>query len=111
LEFEESIMREFEISEARSRQAYGQVTWIVRMVKNWRMRKDLKRLQGFSDYQLRDIGLTRGDLNRLMCLPLDIDMVWQVERHELLQSKSARHSALSPMERAAPYVAEYRPLN
>jgi hypothetical protein len=46
-----------------------------------------------------------------VCLPLDIDMVLQVERHELLHSKIARHSALSPMERAALYVAEYRPLN
>jgi uncharacterized protein YjiS (DUF1127 family) len=104
LEFKESIMRDFEINEAHSRQAYGRLTWIVRLLKNWQMRKSLKRLQGFSDYQLRDIGLTRGDLNHLICLPLDIDLAWQVERHELLQSKNllenAAPLALSAQERA-----------
>jgi uncharacterized protein YjiS (DUF1127 family) len=104
LEFEESVMRDFEINEAHSRLAYGRVTWIVRLLKNWQMRKSLKRLQGFSDYQLRDIGLTRGDLNHLIRLPLDIDLAWQVERHELLQSKmhveNAASLALSAQERA-----------
>ena len=80
-------MRNFEISEANSRAAYGRLTWIVRMVGNWRMRKDLKRLQKFNDYQLRDIGLSRADLNRFINVPLDSDINWETERRELLDSR------------------------
>jgi uncharacterized protein YjiS (DUF1127 family) len=101
LEILEVIMRDYEINEAQSRLAYGRLTWLVRMVGNWRMRKDLKRLQDFSDYQLRDIGLTRGDLQRLICLPLDVDMTWEAERRSLIQAKyenlSASHLA-SPVQ-------------
>ena len=80
-------MRNLEISETRSRLTYGRVTWIVRIVKNWQMRKLLKHLQDFPDYQLSDIGLTRSDLNRLWCLPPDIDMVWCEERPEMPLAK------------------------
>ena len=80
-------MRDYDINEANSRAAFGRLTWVVRMVANWRMRKDMKRLQKFSDYQLRDIGLTRAELNRLVCVPLYTDRTWETERQELLQSR------------------------
>jgi uncharacterized protein YjiS (DUF1127 family) len=80
-------MRDFEINEANSRAAYGRLTWIVRMVINWRMRRDLKRLQKLSDYQLRDIGLSRTHLNHLVCIPLFTDRIWDTERRDLLQSR------------------------
>jgi uncharacterized protein YjiS (DUF1127 family) len=80
-------MRDFEINEAKSRAAFGRLTWIVRMVTNWRMRRDLKRLQRFSDYQLRDIGLSRAQLEHLVCLPLYTDRIWETERRDLLESR------------------------
>jgi uncharacterized protein YjiS (DUF1127 family) len=80
-------MRDFESSEIQSRLAYGQVTWLVRLVKNWRMRKHLKALQHFSDYQMRDIGLSRGELNYLIRLPLDMDVSWDLERRKFLQCR------------------------
>lgn len=80
-------MRDFEINEANSRAAYGRFTWIVRMVTNWRMRNDLKRLQKFSDHQLRDIGVSRGELHRLTCVPLYTDRIWETERRDLLASR------------------------
>ncbi len=98
-------MRDYEINEAQSRLAYGRLTWLVRMVGNWRMRKDLKRLQSFSNHQLRDIGLTRGDLQRLICLPLDVDMAWEAERRSLIEAKYENHAtahlALPVLGRAA----------
>ena len=80
-------MRDFEINEANSRDAFGRFTWIVRMVTNWRMRKDLKRLQKFSDYQLRDIGVSRVELHRMICVPLYTDRIWETERRDLLASR------------------------
>ena len=80
-------MRDFEVNEANSRAAFGRLTWIVHMVNNWRMRKDLKRLQKFSDYQLRDIGVSRIELHRMICIPLYTDRIWETERRELLASR------------------------
>ncbi len=79
-------MRDYEITVAQSRRAYGQVTWLVRLVQNWRMRKSLKQMQHFNDYQLRDIGLMRSELSRLIALPLDSD-------HEMEAERSLRASA------------------
>lgn len=80
-------MRNYEINEAQSRLAYGRLTWLVRMVSNWRMRKDFKRLQVFSDYQLRDMGLTRHELNHLSIMPLNTDTAWEMERRTLMNAK------------------------
>ena len=98
-------MRDYEITVAQSRLAYGQVTWLVTMVKNWRMRKTLKHLHSFSDYQLRDIGLTRGDLQRLITMPLNCDYDVENERRALISARHYRNStaalALPNLGRAA----------
>jgi uncharacterized protein YjiS (DUF1127 family) len=80
-------MRDFMIGEAQSRLAYGRLTWLVRVIGNWRVRKTLKQLQRLEDYQLRDIGLDRHELNSLICQPLHTDLVWHLERRALLNSK------------------------
>jgi uncharacterized protein YjiS (DUF1127 family) len=81
-------MREFMIHEAQSRLAYGRLTWIKRVVSNWRMRKTLLQLRGLSDYQLRDIGLQRDELERLISLPLKTDHAWHKDCHTYLTSKA-----------------------
>jgi uncharacterized protein YjiS (DUF1127 family) len=73
-------MREYVLFEARSRQAYGRWTGLVRMVKNWKARSDLKRLAAMDDYMLRDIGLTRDELRRLASRSLREDWHWESER-------------------------------
>ncbi len=80
-------MRNYVINEAQSRLAYGRLTWLVRLVKNWRIRKYLKRLQLFSDYQLLDIGLSRHELNHLAGLPLDRDTAWETESLAFMDTK------------------------
>jgi uncharacterized protein YjiS (DUF1127 family) len=95
LEFEETNMRDHMINEAQSREAYGRWSWVMRVVTNWRARKTLKQLQTFSDYQLRDIGLTRSDLNRFIHLPLDTDIVWEAERRALIDAKNRQNAALA----------------
>ncbi len=81
-------MRNYMIHEARSRQAYGRLTWVVRVLKNWRMRKSLRQLHCFTDYQLKNIGLTRYDLDRFVALPLTSDVIWETERLSLITYKS-----------------------
>jgi uncharacterized protein YjiS (DUF1127 family) len=80
-------MRDFCHHEASSRMAYGRWTWVMRVFGNWRLRSDLKKIQKFSDYQLRDIGLVREDLTFLLSRPLGCDICWELERRNLLKSR------------------------
>ena len=98
-------MRDYEINVAQSRQAYGQLTWLVRLVQNWRLRKTLKQMRSFSEYQLRDIGLMRDELERLIALPLDSDHALEAERSFIASTqpyaKSKAVLALPDLGRAA----------
>lgn len=80
-------MRDYCRHEATTRMAYGRMTWVVRVIGNWRMRSELKRLQSLSDYQLRDIGLSQADLVFLFTRPLTADWVWELERHKFLRNE------------------------
>ncbi len=80
-------MRDYEINVAQSRRAYGQVTWLVRRFQNWRLRKTLKHMRHFNEYQLRDIGLMRDELERLIALPLDSDHALEAERSLLASAQ------------------------
>jgi uncharacterized protein YjiS (DUF1127 family) len=76
-------MREYALHDARSRQAYGRLTGLVRLIKNWKTRNDLKRLLAMDDFLLRDIGLTRNELARLARRSLYADWQWRSEREDL----------------------------
>ena len=80
-------MRDYVLHEARSRQAFGRLTTLVRMVKNWRERRSLRALHSLDDYLLRDIGLTRSELDRMMRQPLTLDTQWEAERLRLIGSR------------------------
>ena len=103
-------MRDYEINVAQSRQAYGQLTWLVRRVQNWRLRKTLKQMRHFSDYQLRDIGLMRSELERLIAVPLHYDHVCEAERSLLhsaqIYSNAKTVLALPSLGRAALPISE-----
>jgi hypothetical protein len=43
-------------------------------------------LHVLDDYQLKDIGLTRGQLHHISGLPLSVDPVWEAERLRLVAS-------------------------
>jgi uncharacterized protein YjiS (DUF1127 family) len=73
-------MRDYVMMQAEQRRAYGRLTVLVRVWRNWKNRRDLKRLMAMDDYMLRDIGLTREMLERLARLPLTVDQAWEQER-------------------------------
>jgi len=79
-------MREYVANEARSRLSTFSFSTLRQLVRNWRSRKQLRKLHGLDDYQLKDIGLTRGQLRRLSGLPLSVDPIWEAERLRLVAS-------------------------
>jgi uncharacterized protein YjiS (DUF1127 family) len=84
--YEEIAMREYVANEARSRLSTFSFSTLRQLVRNWRCRKQLLKLHGLDDYQLKDIGLTRSQLHRISGLPLSVDPIWEVERLRLVAS-------------------------
>lgn len=76
-------MREYVLHEARSRLAYGRLTGLVRFVRNWKARNDMKQMLAMDDYILRDIGVTRDELLRFSRFPLTQDWQWLREQEDL----------------------------
>ena len=79
-------MREYIASEARSRLSTFSFSTLRQLVCNWRSRRKLLKLSALEDYQLKDIGLTRGQLRQITGLPLSVDPVWEADRLRLIAS-------------------------
>ncbi len=73
-------MRNYVMMQAEQRMAYGRLTKLMRIWHNWKNRKDLRRLLAMDDYMLRDVGLTRDELQRFARLPLTVDQAWDREQ-------------------------------
>lgn len=80
-------MRNLVSFEAQSRQAFGRFTVFVRFWRNLQTRKDLRLLQSMDVHVLRDIGLTRDEVRRLLSLSNRVDLMWEVERLKLLRGR------------------------
>jgi len=98
-------MRDYIFHEAQNRAAHGLLGALKRKLENWRARKDLKTLLRFSDYQLRDIGLTRADLRALISRPSDCDLMWELER----QHREADAAHLRDLASAYPEADKAQP--
>lgn len=80
-------MREYILEQAQSRQPHGGLTMLVRMVKNWRARRQLRQLASLDDHLLRDVGLSREELRALARQPLTLDTQWEADRLRLIASR------------------------
>jgi uncharacterized protein YjiS (DUF1127 family) len=73
-------MRDYVLTQSQSRQGFGCLTVVARMVRNWKHHRDLEKLLKLDDYLLRDMGLTRDVVLHLTSLPLTVDVDWERER-------------------------------
>ena len=80
-------MRGFVETMARQRGSNSVFDALGQRYRSWRARHGIAVLERLDDFQLRDIGLTRGDLQRLKQLPLSVDLQWELERLRLLASR------------------------
>jgi uncharacterized protein YjiS (DUF1127 family) len=84
-------------------------TW-RQIIDAWHRRTDAALLASFDDYMLRDIGLTRGDLNDALAEPLWRDPTAVLVRRQR-ERRAWRRCSAAPIERAAApsIVPEPRP--
>jgi uncharacterized protein YjiS (DUF1127 family) len=73
-------MRDYILSQARSRQDFGLVGTAKRAVRNWKHQRELEKLLKLEDYLLIDMGLTRNLVQHLARQSLLIDLEWERER-------------------------------
>jgi uncharacterized protein YjiS (DUF1127 family) len=60
--------------------ASAPVTIVCQPIRNWRCKRHFLKLHVLNDDQLKDVGLTRGQLCHISSLPLSIDPVREAER-------------------------------
>ena len=63
-------MREYVLHQALAQQMTYAGSPISRILANMRARRAARHLRGYDDFMLRDIGLTRGDIERVATMPL-----------------------------------------
>jgi uncharacterized protein YjiS (DUF1127 family) len=76
---EDFAMRDYALSHARSFEAAGAASLLFRVIRNWRARRAVSRLDSFDEYMLRDIGVTRGDVRWASGLPLTVNAAIALE--------------------------------
>lgn len=56
--------------------------------RNWMARRDIRRLADLDDWILKDIGVTRAEIDWATRLPLDLDPAKALERHARIRRES-----------------------
>jgi uncharacterized protein YjiS (DUF1127 family) len=80
-------MREYVFGKARSRLITLCVSILRQLANSWRARRKLAKLHLLNDHQLKDIGLTRGQLRQISGLPVSVDPIWEADRLRLVASR------------------------
>lgn len=76
-------MRDYALNHARSFEAFGAASWVANIVRNWRARRAVARLDTYDDYMLRDIGVSRADVHWASGLPLSVNAALALEERAL----------------------------
>lgn len=89
-------MRDYVLNQAIAREQIdgSLVSYVLRLFRNWRARRDVTRLEAFDDHMLSDIGLTRGDVEWASRLPLSSNATFALE------DRSHRRRDFEPARRA-----------
>ena len=66
-------MRDYALTMAKGQEATGSGSILGQLIRNWRARRAVVRLDRLDEHMLRDIGLTREDLRWAAGLPLTVN--------------------------------------
>ena len=83
-------MRDYALNQALSRGEYGIVYFLRRVSRNWKAKRRIASLGNFDDYMLRDIGVTRDEVQWAAGLPLTVNAAVALEERALRHRQSGR---------------------
>jgi len=72
-------MNDYAMSRAEAAEAIGSPSLLLTLIRNWRARRSVRRLETLDDYLLRDIGVTREELQWAAGLPLSVNAALELE--------------------------------
>jgi uncharacterized protein YjiS (DUF1127 family) len=72
-------MRDYALSRAEAAEATGSGSIFGQLIRNWRARRAVARMDRLDDHMLRDIGVTREDLRWAAGLPLTVNAALAME--------------------------------
>jgi uncharacterized protein YjiS (DUF1127 family) len=72
-------MRNYILNQAISQEEFGLVPFLRRTARNWKAKRRIAALVNFDDYMLRDIGITRDEVQWAAGLPLTVNAAVALE--------------------------------
>ena len=66
-------MRDYALTMAQAQEATGSASILGQLIRNWRARRAVARLDRLDEHMLRDIGVTREDVRWAAGLPLTVN--------------------------------------
>ena len=78
-------MRDYALNHATSLETPATRSLLSRLLRNWRARRAVSRLETFDDYMLRDIGVSREDVRWAAGLPLTVNAALALEERNQLR--------------------------
>lgn len=89
-------MRDYVYKQSQFRTQTHAWSFLRRIVRNWVNRRAVSNLERLTDHELKDIGLTRGDLYYVLKLPITADPIWEMDRIRMVASRRGiRHDEAS----------------
>jgi len=83
-------MRDYALNQALSRGEYGIVSLLRRVARNWKAKRRIAALGSFDDYMLRDIGVTRDEIQWAAGLPLTVNAALALEERAFRRRQTGR---------------------
>ena len=81
-------MREYALTRAVSLGAAGGTSWLKRLVRNWRAKRSIVRLETLDDHMLYDLGVTRAEVQWAAGLPLTVNAALALEDRAFRRRKT-----------------------
>jgi uncharacterized protein YjiS (DUF1127 family) len=83
-------MRDYALNRALAAGDAAGESLIARLIRNWRARRAVARLEVYDDYMLRDIGVSRADVVWAAGQPLTVNAALALEERSLKRRRLPR---------------------